>query len=741
MGIFRQFPYSNFHDMNMDELIKIVKELQDAWNETKTEWTSYKDFIDNYFNNLDLDDEVLSALRIMAEDGSLNTVIDPVIVDEVRNWLQRYVTPTSPAVDSSLLVPGAAADAYETGYRIRNNAAMIAENTNDISVLENYVEILKDKKVNQPLVNGQVDNGNAGQILSTRGDGTTDWVDIGTPTDEQIQAAIEEWLNDHPEATTTVLDDSLTIEKAVPALREKLLASMLVNRLDPYLIPFIESNTSNSQGMCVAGDYLIYTALDGDDTTYHVMDIQGKNVLSHATFQTGHSNCLTFDPVNSDVLVVDYSTLYRIHLNGYVLESISSVDLAPESFTAISKSGDTYYLRQTNTQKIFSTTDFKTYTEIMTVTYGELANPTPQGLCVNYPLLFAPASMSDTDVELIFVYNLETTNLIHVYEFSQTAYGELEDVDIYNGNIVFNFNSSAKNIYMTPVFTNAHLVHDNRLKHISDRALSYFVTDIYVDNSVTYSFVDGTAANPFVNLNEALVFVERMNINANVIIRGTYPASLGIEGYHGRGRFTLDNANIAIFSIIDSDIKISGTGTIKRIVAQRSLLEIQGANIALNGNGETVVAIFGYRSIITGDLSRVSNYGDQPIINGQGAYINIFVANTDDLRTLVNTSMSIIRHNSITINGNVLRDGVAIANDADLNDLTAPGITYRCSTDAIAASLTNCPTNLLFVLNTYQRSDTAIFQQLVDKNGDIYSRYWSSGTTWSAWKVCRSVAV
>ena len=25
MGIFRQFPYSNFHDMNMDEILKIVK--------------------------------------------------------------------------------------------------------------------------------------------------------------------------------------------------------------------------------------------------------------------------------------------------------------------------------------------------------------------------------------------------------------------------------------------------------------------------------------------------------------------------------------------------------------------------------------------------------------------------------------------------------------------------------------------------------------------------------------------
>ena len=31
MGIFRQFPYSDFHEMNMDEIIKIVKELAEEW--------------------------------------------------------------------------------------------------------------------------------------------------------------------------------------------------------------------------------------------------------------------------------------------------------------------------------------------------------------------------------------------------------------------------------------------------------------------------------------------------------------------------------------------------------------------------------------------------------------------------------------------------------------------------------------------------------------------------------------
>ncbi len=120
MGIFRQFPYSNFHEMNMDQIIKIMREMQDEWAETKTEWTSYKDFIDNYFANLDVSEEVMAALRTLAATGELNQIIDPTIATETAAWLAEHITPTSPAVDSSLSIAGAAADAKATGDTINN---------------------------------------------------------------------------------------------------------------------------------------------------------------------------------------------------------------------------------------------------------------------------------------------------------------------------------------------------------------------------------------------------------------------------------------------------------------------------------------------------------------------------------------------------------------------------------------------------------------------------------------------
>lgn len=131
MGIFRQFPYSNFHEMNLDEIIKIMREMQDEWNATKTEWDDMKTFIENYFDNLDVSEEVLNALRVMASDGTLSTIIDPTIISTTTSWLNEHITqPTDPVIDSSLTVSGAGADAEVTGTNlssirnsIKNNAS------------------------------------------------------------------------------------------------------------------------------------------------------------------------------------------------------------------------------------------------------------------------------------------------------------------------------------------------------------------------------------------------------------------------------------------------------------------------------------------------------------------------------------------------------------------------------------------------------------------------------------------
>ena len=52
-------------------------------------------------------------------------------------------------------------------------------------------------------------------------DGGVEWVEQGLPTDAQTATAVQNWLNNHPEATTTVQDESLEESKFTLFLRQK----------------------------------------------------------------------------------------------------------------------------------------------------------------------------------------------------------------------------------------------------------------------------------------------------------------------------------------------------------------------------------------------------------------------------------------------------------------------------------------------------------------------------------------
>lgn len=56
-------------------------------------------------------------------------------------------------------------------------------------------------------------HGTLGQVLQTLGNGQTKWVNPVIPDAEDVDAAVTEWLNDHPEATTTVQNGSITLAK------------------------------------------------------------------------------------------------------------------------------------------------------------------------------------------------------------------------------------------------------------------------------------------------------------------------------------------------------------------------------------------------------------------------------------------------------------------------------------------------------------------------------------------------
>lgn len=113
-----------------------------------------------------------------------------IIAPKVTEWLNANVDPTGSAVtvDSSLTIAGSAADAKKTGDEIS--------------------DLKSDLNYNHTAEPGYV-------LRSTNGGHGNEWAMVGTPTDAQAATAINAWLNEHPEATTTVQDYSLSEKKLI----------------------------------------------------------------------------------------------------------------------------------------------------------------------------------------------------------------------------------------------------------------------------------------------------------------------------------------------------------------------------------------------------------------------------------------------------------------------------------------------------------------------------------------------
>lgn len=83
MGVFEYFPYTNFHELNLDWVLQQMKTLADQWGLTETQWNEMHEYITNYFNNLNVQNEINNKINNMIADGSFSTILNGIIDSEV----------------------------------------------------------------------------------------------------------------------------------------------------------------------------------------------------------------------------------------------------------------------------------------------------------------------------------------------------------------------------------------------------------------------------------------------------------------------------------------------------------------------------------------------------------------------------------------------------------------------------------------------------------------------------------
>lgn len=99
MGLFEQFPYTNLHELNLDWFLNTFKDLLKEWEDQKTEfadlkeaWNALRDYVNNYFDNLDVQEEVNNKIDAMAASGELSAILQTVIGPFTTEINQRMAT-------------------------------------------------------------------------------------------------------------------------------------------------------------------------------------------------------------------------------------------------------------------------------------------------------------------------------------------------------------------------------------------------------------------------------------------------------------------------------------------------------------------------------------------------------------------------------------------------------------------------------------------------------------------------
>ncbi len=119
---FNNYPGTDLHEIDLAYTLKVCNEMLQRVNEQDDKIAAVEqlaqelqDFVNNYFDNLDVQTEINTKIDDMVADGSLLRLIEDPTADAAAEWLAAHITPTTPVVDSSLTIAGAAADAKVTG--------------------------------------------------------------------------------------------------------------------------------------------------------------------------------------------------------------------------------------------------------------------------------------------------------------------------------------------------------------------------------------------------------------------------------------------------------------------------------------------------------------------------------------------------------------------------------------------------------------------------------------------------
>lgn len=178
--------------------------------------------------------------------------------------------------------------------------------------------------------------------------------EFGTPSDEQAEAAVRKWLDEHPEATTTVEDKSLTEEKLSDELRLSLVNNYVTPEMYGAVCDGVTDDSEALQFACdsgfpvvidkniaIAQTIIVQTSVEikAPATVNIIANVDGfKMVGTKVLCGTGNIQVRVANYTKSVVLIDGgrYAKVLDLNINGYYYSDQEGTGISIKADTASS---------------------------------------------------------------------------------------------------------------------------------------------------------------------------------------------------------------------------------------------------------------------------------------------------------------------------------------------------------------------------------------------------------------------
>lgn len=277
-NIFERWPFTSFQNLNLDWLLKAMQEALEKSANAEETAENLKQFVNTYFDNLDVQEEINTKIDEMVESGEFLDTFDQLLPSIIAAWLDENITPTSPVVDASLTISGAAADAKVTGDKLGSlKSAFVGESEGKLPFF---------------LVENEYINASSGAFQPYNGWSRTELIPVSGYSSIKVRSSINSGYNAYYKADGTVWSQvfvgTTETDIAVPTEAAYVAFSNTTSGMEDFEASFVSRESAEIEKNKSL-------AISGIDKTLSVV----------GDFVPPYDNCDTFP--NNSVVTITYN--------------------------------------------------------------------------------------------------------------------------------------------------------------------------------------------------------------------------------------------------------------------------------------------------------------------------------------------------------------------------------------------------------------------------------------------------